>query len=219
MHLHNYISNDSETILPSDLIGIAKNKTKNQRVSHFPIVKDGKLQGCISESDLDTFEEDTKKIADYQYLYELFFATEEDTLVDLLTLFGIYETNNIPVLDKDKNYIGCFDLNDILSIYADTPFLKEDGIVLILEKENNTYSMSEIVQISEANNTIICGIYISKKTDTTTQITIKVKTDNVNEIIQTYRRYEYNVISNHEDDSYLEDLKNRSNYLQKYLSI
>ena len=219
MHLHNYISNDSETILPSDLIGIAKNKTKNQRVSHFPIVKDGKLQGCISESDLDTFEEDTKKIADYQYLYELFFATEEDTLVDLLTLFGMYETNNIPVLDKDKNYIGCFDLNDILSIYADTPFLKEDGIVLILEKENNTYSMSEIVQISEANNTIICGIYISKKTDTTTQITIKVKTDNVNEIIQTYRRYEYNVISNHEDDSYLEDLKNRSNYLQKYLSI
>lgn len=219
MHLHNYISNDSETILPSDLIGIAKNKTKNQRVSHFPIVKNGKLQGCISESDLDTFEEDTKKIADYQYLYELFFATEEDTLVDLLTLFGMYETNNIPVLDKDKNYIGCFDLNDILSIYADTPFLKEDGIVLILEKENNTYSMSEIVQISEANNTIICGIYISKKTDTTTQITIKVKTDNVNEIIQTYRRYEYNVISNHEDDSYLEDLKNRSNYLQKYLSI
>jgi CBS domain-containing protein len=219
MHLENYIVNDLETLLPSDLISVAKNKAKNQRVSHFPVVENKRLYGCISESDLSTFEEKSKKVSDYQYLFELFYATEEDTLVDLLTLFAVHETNSIPVLNEEKEYLGCFDLNDILTIYAETPFLKEEGILLVLEKDNNSYSISEIAQISETNNTQLFGIYVSKKTETTTQITIKIKTENINEIIQTYRRYEYNVISNHEDDSYLEDLKNRSNYLQKYLSI
>ena len=81
------------------------------------------------------------------------------------------------------------------------------------------YSISEIAQIAETNNAQLLGIHISKKTEQATQITIKVNTENINEIIQSYRRYAYNVISNHKDDSYLEDLKNRSNYLQKYLSI
>tara|TARA_B100000809_G_scaffold204823_1_gene206327 strand:+ start:3743 stop:4402 length:660 start_codon:yes stop_codon:yes gene_type:complete len=219
MNLENHILNDLETLLPSDLIGIAKNKATSQRVSHFPVVENNKLYGCIAESDLNTLEEESKKVSDYQYVFELFFATEEDTLVDLINLFAIHETNTIPVLSIDKEYLGYFDLNEILNIYAETPFLKEEGIILVLEKENSSYSISEIAQISETNNTQLYGIYVSKKTETTTQITIKVKTKNVNEIIQTYRRYEYNVISNHEDDSYLEDLKNRSNYLQKYLSI
>lgn len=219
MHLENYILNDLEALLPNELISIAKKKTTDQIVSHFPIVENKKLYGSISISDLNTFEDDSKKISSYQYLYELYFATEEDTLVDLLTLFAIHETNIIPVLSKDKEYIGYYDLNDVLTIYAETPFLKEEGVVLILEKENNTYSISEISQIAETNNAQLSGVYISNKTELITQITIKVKTENINEIIQSYRRYEYNIVSNHQDDTYMEDLKNRSNYLQKYLSI
>ena len=41
----------------------------------------------------------------------------------------------------------------------------------------------------------------------------------INEIIQTFRRYNYSVLSLHEDDFYLQDLKDRSDYLQKYLDM
>ncbi|MDA9092984.1 acetoin utilization protein acuB, partial [Polaribacter sp.] len=51
------------------------------------------------------------------------------------------------------------------------------------------------------------------------QVTLKVITLKITEIIQTFRRYEYIIISSHENDSYLDDLKNRSQYLQKYLNI
>lgn len=219
MNLQDYISNDLTTLAPEDTIGVSKEKTKKQRVSHFPIIKNNKFFGSISESDLSTFDEDKKSISNFQYAFELFFATEDDTLIELISLFSIHESNILPVLNREKEYIGFYELSDVLALYAETPYLKEEGVILILEKNNAAFSIGEITQISESNNVIVCGLYISKKTEENTQVTIKVKTENINEIIQSYRRYEYNVISNHEDDSYLEDLKNRSNYLQKYLSI
>jgi serine phosphatase RsbU (regulator of sigma subunit) len=41
----------------------------------------------------------------------------------------------------------------------------------------------------------------------------------LNEIIQTFRRYNYEIISDHQEDSYLLNLKERSDYLDKYLNI
>jgi CBS domain-containing protein len=219
MNLQDYISNDLATLTPEETIGVSKEKAKNQWVSHFPIVKNQKLFGSISESDLNTFDENEKSISSIQYAYELFFATKDDTLIELITLFSLHQSNILPVLNNEKEYIGFYELNDVLSLFSETPFLKEEGVILVLEKNSAKYSIGEITQISETNNATVCGLYVSNKTENSTQVTLKIRTENINEVIQSYRRYEYNVISNHEDDSYLEDLKNRSNYLQKYLSI
>jgi len=219
MKLEDYISNDLLSLTPNESIHLSKKKTKNLRVSHFPVVENNKLYGSISERDLNTLDEENKKLSDFQYIFESFFATEEDSLIDLLTLFAIHETNILPILSDNKKYIGFYELSDLLSIYSETPYLKEQGTILILEKDSVTYSISEIAQISETNNAAIYGLHISNKSEKNTQVTVKIKTANIDEIIQSYRRYDYRIISNHEDDSYLEDLKNRSNYLQKYLSI
>ena len=219
MKLEDYISNDIPTLSLNESVMDSKLKTKDQRVSHFPITLNKKLYGSLPESDLQTFSDETKLISEFQFTYEAFFATEEDSILDLLTLFAANETNILPVLNSEKEYIGFYELNDILNLYAETPFFSEEGTVLILEKDSATYSISEITQISESNNALVLGLHVSLKNEKTTQVTLKIKTDIIDEIIQSYRRYEYNVISNHEDDSYLEDLKNRSNYLQRYLSI
>jgi len=219
MHIGDYILNDLDTLLPNDDIAISKNKFKEQPFSHLPVVANKKLFGSISESDISTLDTDSKKTSDYHYLFTTFFASTEDNWIDLLNLFAINETNILPVLDKNKEYIGYFDLYDILKLFSETPFLNEEGSILIIEKENNLYSISEIAQITETNKGKLLGLFISKNNENTTQITLKIKTEHINEIIQSYRRYEYNVLSSHEDDSYLEELKNRSNYLQKYLNL
>jgi len=41
----------------------------------------------------------------------------------------------------------------------------------------------------------------------------------MNAITQTFRRYGYDIISSHEEDKMAENLKARSEYLNKYLSI
>jgi hypothetical protein len=97
--------------------------------------------------------------------------------------------------------------------------MHEESETLIVEKLENDYSMSEVTQIVETNGGKILGIYISEKQDGFVQITLKVISNEINEIMHTFRRYNYEIISTHENDIYLEDLKNRSEYLQKYLEM
>ena len=95
----------------------------------------------------------------------------------------------------------------------------EESEILIVEKLENDYSMSEATQIIEANGGKLLGLYISEKHDDFVQLTLKVISDDINEMMHTFRRYDYKIISSHENDKYLEDLKYRSEYLQKYLEM
>jgi Mg/Co/Ni transporter MgtE len=139
--------------------------------------------------------------------------------LDVLEVFAKNETNLLPVLDEKNNYVGYYELEDVIRFLHETPFLKEEGGVLIVAKEVNTFSMSQVAQIVESNQAKILGLFISNVTQNTVEITIKMSQSGLNDIIQTFRRYEYEIISEHQEDSYLNSLKERSDYLDKYLNI
>ena len=125
----------------------------------------------------------------------------------------------MPVLDHDNKYLGYYELHDIISLFNQTPFFSEPGGILIVEKGYNDYSFSEVSQIAESNNGKLLGAFISKIENDVVQITLKIGNSGLNEIIQTYRRYGYNIVSGHEEDSFLQNLKERSDYLNKYLNM
>ena len=79
--------------------------------------------------------------------------------------------------------------------------------------------MSQIAQIVESNNGQVLGVFVSDADASTVEITIKIAMGSINEIIQTFRRYNYEIISEHQEDNYLSALKERSEYLEKYLNI
>ena len=125
----------------------------------------------------------------------------------------------MPVLDEKNNYLGYYELSGIISIFNETPFFAEPGVILIVEKGHHDYSFSEISQIIESNNAILLGAFISKMENDVVQVTIKISSSGLNDIIQTFRRYSYNIISAHEEDLFIQNLKERSDYLKKYLNL
>jgi len=187
--------------------------------SHFPLVEEGHLLGLIAEIDIRSIFEDDKKLGDFQYLFQFFSTEEDNNLLEILKIFAANETNLIPVINDKKEYLGYCDLIDILHVYNNTPFLKNEGTVLGIEKNISEYSFSEICQIIESNDGKMLGIFISESDAATIKITLKFYSLEVNKIIQSFRRYNYNVLSKHKEDFYLEELKERSSYLQKYLNI
>jgi hypothetical protein len=80
------------------------------------------------------------------------------------------------------------------------------------------YSMSQI-KIVESNNGKLLGLFISESSIDSIEITLKITLGAMNEIIQTFRRYNYEIISEHQEDNYINNLKERSDYLDKYLNI
>lgn len=191
---------------------------KNSTYSHVAITEDQKLLGLLSENDLEAFEED-QKISSFKTNLESFFAVRETSWLDVLELFSRNEANLLPVLDEEAHVMGYYDLNDFVGVFIDTPFFKEPGAILVVAKGIKDYSFSEIAQIVESNNTKLIGAFITDSRNEVVQITIKIGLNNFNEVVNTFRRYNYSILFGNKADQFLEDLKERSDYLDKFLNV
>ncbi|EAR02166.1 CBS domain-containing protein [Maribacter sp. HTCC2170] len=186
--------------------------------SHVAIVDDSRFLGVFNENDLEHFEVD-KKIDDYRYNLESFFVREDTSWLDVLETFARNEANLLPVLGDKEEVLGYYDITDVVSVFIETPFFTEPGGILVVAKGIKDYSFSEITQIVESNNAKFIGGFISEMRDELVQVTIKISSDNMNEVVQTFRRYNYNILFGNIDDQFIDDLKQRSDYLDKYLNV
>lgn len=218
MDTENYIVNDIKAFEFDSKLKELQSTFKQLTYSHIPVIKEGIYEGCLSETDAYCFDGD-KTIEDYRYSLEPFFVRKNTNWLDVLEAFAQNNSNIMPVLGDENEYIGYFELGDIMSLFNHTPFLNEAGGILVVEKGAIDYSFSEMCQIVESNDTKILGIFISKLENDIMQATIKVSQSNINSIVQTFRRYNYNVVSKHDNDQFLEDLRERSQYLDRYLNI
>jgi predicted transcriptional regulator len=214
----NYITNDFRAIDSQETIASVQDFFADLSFSHFPILENGIFIGSIASDDVETFDTD-KTILDYKYTLERFFARKSMIWLDVLEIFAKNHTNVIPVLDENNAYVGYYEMEDIMKFFQETPFLKEQGGIIIVQKGLLDYSMGQVTQIVESNNGKILGCFISEADLENVHITVKIGVGPMNEIIQTFRRYNYEIISEHQEDTYINSLKERSDYLDKYLNI
>ena len=218
MDITNYITTDYKAIDSQETIETVKDFFDEMNFSHFPVVEKGIYIGCLVAEDVETFE-DSKKVADYKYSLESFFTRKDTIWLEVLEVFAKNHTNLIPVLDENNNYVGYYEVDDIMTFFHQTTFLKEQGSIIKIKKNTQDYSMGQIAQIVESNNGKLLGLFISESDSNTVEVTIKISTGAINEIIQTFRRYNYEITSEHQEDDYIANLKERSDYLDKYLNM
>jgi CBS domain containing-hemolysin-like protein len=186
--------------------------------THFPVLEENIFIGNVAIEDLETYKLENN-LKEYKYNFEPFFVKEDTTWMDVLENFSQNKSNITPVLSANNQYLGFYSLDDVVNIFTETPFVREQGAVIIVKKSINDYSIAQISQIVESNNAKILGIFVSNSTANEVEVTIKITISSLNPIIQSFRRYNYEIISEHQDDNYLQNLKERSDYLEKYLNI
>jgi CBS domain containing-hemolysin-like protein len=216
--INDYITNDYKALDSQETIADVQDFFIDVPFSHFSVLNEGVYIGSIAADDVETFDTD-KKVADYKYALEGFFARKNMIWLDVLEVFAKNHTNIVPVLDEENAYVGYYELEDIVKFFHETPFLKEQGGIIVVKKSILDYSMSQITQIVESNNGKLLGLFVSEADAETIQVTIKISLGSMNDIIQTFRRYNYEIVSEHHEDNYLNSLKERSDYLDKYLNI
>lgn len=219
MDLTSYIVNDIRPIQLSNTVEEALSFFEDDHINHIPVTENEKLIGMLSKESLENIHDHSLAVNNVSYMLNSFFCSESENWIDLIKIFSINETNIIPIVDQNNKYLGYFELDDILKGFSQVPFFKESGAIVVIEKETNQYALSEITQIIESNNGKILGLFVSKLDESTTTLTVKFNSDRVNETIQSFRRYDYIIVSAHEDDYYLSSLKERSEYLIKYLDV
>lgn len=218
MPLDQYIINDLRPFDVSAKIKELQEVFNQLTYSHVPIQKDGIYIGCLSETDVYCFD-GNEKVEDVLYAVEHFFVDQSAIWLDVLDTFALNDSNLMPVLDSNHNYLGYYLLIDIISLFRNTPFFSEPGGTIIVEKAYKDYSLSEICQIVESNNVKMLGVFVSKIKNDMVQVIIKIENSGLSAIFETFRRYSYTIISGHEDDRFLKTLKDRSAYLNRYLNL
>tara|TARA_R110001592_G_scaffold231862_1_gene489083 strand:- start:1747 stop:2403 length:657 start_codon:yes stop_codon:yes gene_type:complete len=186
--------------------------------SHVAIVEEGRFLGVFSENDAEALLPGTK-IEEFRYELQSFFVRGETNWLDILEAFARNEANLLPILNEKEEVVGYYDLTDIVTVFIDTPFFTDPGSILVVATGIKDYSFSQIAQIVESNNAKLIGGFITDTQNDIIQVTLKITAENYNEVVQTFRRYNYHILFGNSDDQFLEDLKERSDYLDKYLNV
>ncbi len=187
---------------------------KQYGFSHIPVVKNRIFRGmarCDDLINLENFEE-------FEHLIEKIYVSDQMTWTEILSIMMNNEANIVGVLDRGGNYMGIALLDDILEYLSEKAFISMKGYIITIKKNTSDFSVSQIAQIVESDGGKILGILVNN-TNGETEVEIKIQTEDINEIIQTFRRYDYIIISQIDEDLHLQELKEHSAFLKRYLEI
>lgn len=190
------------------------------RTSHIPVIKDTEFLGLLSEKDIYELNDFDSPISKHLTQLQHHYVYDYQHIYDVLRLASEIQITLIPVLDQNSNYFGCITLQKLLGNFAGIISVNNPGSIIILELSYNDYSLSEIAQIVESNDAKVLSLFITSFPDSTKiELTLKLNIMNVAPVIQTFNRYDYFVKASYNEDTEIDDLKQRYDSLMKFLDI
>lgn len=221
MNAKNLISDLVPSVKTSDTGIQALNWMEIFRISHLPIVNNKEFLGLISDTDIYDLNMAEESIGNHKLSLFSPFVTENQHIYEVIELVAQHKLTVIPVLNDKKEYLGLITLHDLLQGFAKLTAVDKHGAIIILELNVNDYSLSEISQIVESENSKILSLYVSdSETSMKIDVTIKLNTTDASRILQSFNRYNYIVKASYIEDNDLTNLyQNRYDEFMRYLNI
>jgi CBS domain-containing protein len=191
------------------------------RVSHIPVVNNSKYLGLVSDKliyDLNLLETPIDTQLDKLNTSHVH---KEQHIFEVASLMYKLKLSVLPVLDTDHYYLGSITLYDLARRFAKLFALEEIGGVVILEMNENNYSLAEISQIVESNSVKILSCFTDRRRGTNVMdVILKLDKEDLSPVIQAFMRYDYNVKAVYLDQSELKDLyQDRFDLFMKFMNI
>lgn len=190
------------------------------RVSHLPVVDGTEYVGLISENDLYDMADPTMKIEDCFPNLPKPFIYANRHVYEVMKVISDLKITVVPILDEESMYVGCTDLLYLMSQITAVNSIKEPGSILVLVMNTHDYSLTQIARIVEENSAKILSSFITSREDSTeVEVTLKINSDNIDRIIQTFNRYDYTIKATFQKGQFQDDLKRRYDELMNYLNM
>lgn len=213
-------------LISKEIIPVSTNTTVEKalqmldgfHLTHIPLFEGLTFLGNISEahlneSPLQDVLTNAKPYVDY------FFLTETSSIFDAINEFYTHDTNVIPVLNNQKEYLGVLLVEDVMGKLSKLPLLSEPSAMLTVKIPTKQFSMSEVAKIVESNNGRIFGSFISGFEDDLTEITIKFNAESLSSVVETFERFGYLVKLKFFNDEKQDMMHDRYDQLMKYLDV
>ncbi len=190
------------------------------RVSHLPVVDKHKYYGLVSDSMIYDCNEPSLSVSELKLSLHRPFVFEDVHIYKVMQLVSELKLSVVPVLNLKERYIGLTTLPHLMTYITNTSSIEEAGSVIVLELNQHDYSLAHISQIVESNDAKILSSYITSEVDSKMmEVTIKINRKNIDGVLQTLYRYDYQVKASFSEEEFEKDMKTRYDGLMKYLNI
>lgn len=182
------------------------------RISHLPIVNDKELLGVISDTDIYDLNTTDEPIGNHELSLFTPYVFYNQHIYEVLELISKLKLTMVPVLNEKKEYLGLIVLQDIVREFANISALQNPGGIIVLELNDHDYSLSQVANIVESNNTKILSMYItSTEIAGELNLTLKLSKTDLTDVIATFERFGYKIKA-----SFMEDKDMDSFYDERY---
>ena len=214
------ITDEIPPLKTTDTVELALDWMEQFKVSHLPVVKDRELIGLVSEADLLDYNHPEEQIdASKLHLMRPVIHLQQHTY-ELVKLMSSLNLTLIPVLDENEKYKGCITLKGIVQNLSTMISVQNPGGVIVLELNQNDYSVTQIGNIIEGNDAKILSLHVSSQPDSMKlEVTIKVNREDLSSIIQTFNRYNYIIKATYSQSDYESGMKDRLDEFLHFLNI
>ncbi|HQQ93742.1 MAG TPA: CBS domain-containing protein [Bacteroidia bacterium] len=204
----------------TDTVELALDWMEQFKVSHLPVVKNRELIGLVAETDLIDYEHPEEKINASKVLLLRPVIHYYQHAYDILRLMSSMNLTLIPVIDEKELYKGCITIRGLIQNLGSMTAVQNPGGVIVLELNQNDYSVTQIGSIIEGNDAKILSLHVSSHPESTRmEVTIKVNREDLTRILQTFNRYNYSVKAIFQNGDFHHDFEDRMKEFIHYLNI
>lgn len=191
------------------------------RISHLPIVNNQEFLGLISDTDIYDLNMADEPIGNHKLSLFSPYVVNDQHIYDVMKLMAENRLTVVPVLNEKKEYLGLITMNELLYHFTEMSALKDPGGLIVLELNQNDYSLTHIAQIVEGNDAKILSVYVSSPDQSTKlEVTLKINRTDLTSIVQTLNRYNYNIKASYMEDQNMDNFySNRYDSFMRFLNI
>lgn len=206
---------------PTDRVSAALRQMDEVRVGHLPVIQGKKFLGLLSDDDLLQADDENMALDEFSRFLHHFSINQHEHCYNALRVITENRLSLIPVTDQNNYYLGAINQEDLLMATADILSVKNPGGIIILHVNEKDFSMAEIARLVESNDIKILSVGVhSVPGSSLLQITLKLNKINIEPVIQTFNRFEYDINAYFGDNEKDEELlRDRYDSLMHYLKM
>lgn len=214
------INNNIPQLQLLDTVSKALQLISDYRVTHLPIVTEGKYLGIISEDDLLDAAAEKKTIESLQEHFLPAFVKENEHFLNAVSCSNQFETSVVPVVNEEKELVGVITITDLLKALGDFSGANEIGGIIVMEMERSQFAISEISRIVESNDATILHLNTTIQPETgLLTVSLHLNKKEIAAIVSSFERYDYDIIYYFGDEKFENEIHSNYRHLMSYLDI
>jgi CBS domain-containing protein len=214
------INNNIPRLQLQDTVSKALQLINDFKLTHLPVVSEGKFLGLISEEDLLDVHDEKLPIEVLQQHFLRSSIADNVHFLNAVNYSIQHDSNVVPIVKVENEFAGMITNTDLLKTLGNFSGANEIGGIIVLEMERIHFAISEISRLVESNDCTI--LHLNTTTHPITgmlTVTLHINKKEISTVVATFERYDYHVLFQYGIENFENEIDNNYRHLMNYLDL